>query len=120
MPGADVTAVEFVEGKTDDKGKDEAKDAAGGIKNPKKDGSPDKEVKSAPPISQQVQHGFMNPAMVSPANSQVGVGGVGASPLWGLGGYTGPMLPTSGLLGAGGMAAFGTMHQQVLTNSCSV
>ena len=43
MPGADVTAVEFVEDKTDDKGKDEAKEAAGGIKNPKKDGSPDME-----------------------------------------------------------------------------
>ena len=49
--------------------------------------------------------------------AQVGMAGIGANPLWGFGGYAGPMLfpgaPGGQLMTASGMAALGAMHQQV-------
>ena len=135
MPAEDrvlgsVATTEAVEGKADDKAKDEAKDSnsVGGIKNPKKSAdasqpaSPDKAKQNLATLSsslnqQMLQHGFMNPAMMNPANAQVGMAGIGANPLWGFGGYAGPMLfpgaPGGQLMTASGMAALGAMHQQV-------
>lgn len=120
MPAADdrlvgsVAIMDAVEGKAEDKIKDDAKDSSGvgGIKNPKKGADagqpalPEKEAKSQATISsslnqQMMQHGFMNPGLSA---------GIGANPLWGFGGYAGPMLFPGA---ASGMAALGAMHQQV-------